>query len=313
MEFPSKEKRIVPVLTLLILMTLPAASFASKIEKEVQDRWIGSWVVTRGETYSDCERRETANLVRGDLVKSGGRHRFAPGELARVERVEMKRGRVELSLTLSERFLLERREGRFQLYRAAVCGVKLVAEMPRAPRGVLDAGGVDGVLEKVVDRFASEAEAQGSETWNRRRMEPFPEDYEMTLVRHAVWKAERINSAAQARFDQVLERTTTLIDRMRNNTDYQAGFSEGVRAGRSVGFGSCAEMLKFDLDRRLDKVEKEFRKKGGNRKAAAREGFRDGHLMALGMKLLRRLPDCFVPISEAVTAHSGGSGPAGSN
>jgi hypothetical protein len=280
--------------------------FAAPVERAVQDRWDGAWVVTRAEIFSDCAGGPTPNRFRDDRIRSDGRHGFGPGELARVVRVDVNGGRVRLYLELPEPILRSRRDGPFNLFDEAICHIRLQVETP--PQALRDGNtaGVELVLREILLRFPSEAEARASADWNRRSRDPYPHGYERTLLEHSAWMLEKVNEKARERFERIMRETSRVADRMNGDADYSDGFFEGVQAARSVDLDSCQDILKFELDEALDKAVKRYRKKNQDRSAAARDGFRDGHIMVYGMKILGRMPDCLVPASEAIANRSGG-------
>src|SRR6266849_9654409 len=84
----------------LILLTTPV--FASKLEQSLESRWRGAWIVTRVDVQSDCNGMRTDNDVRGTLLSSRGRYPFRAGELARIDKVDLHRSRIDLVLNLPE-------------------------------------------------------------------------------------------------------------------------------------------------------------------------------------------------------------------
>lgn len=101
---------------LAALIAIPSTTPAADLEQELRGRWLGAWVVTTVDTYSNCQGLATNNRIHGELVHGQGQHRFDRGELARVEKVDAKRSRVDLHLLLSEPLLVAYQEGPFTLY-----------------------------------------------------------------------------------------------------------------------------------------------------------------------------------------------------
>lgn len=289
----------------VILLLAAPPVLGSPLERNVRERWQEAWVITRVETFSDCGDRPTLNRVTGEIVKSGGRQGFGPGELARVARVDGGGHSVQLDLDFPEPVLVSRRDGPFTLYDERTCRVRLQTELPLQAIRDPDSVRVEFVIEKLLQRFPSEAAARAADAWNRRRRDPYPRGYERTLIDHAVWMLEKVNQRARARFDRILQETSRIADRMNGDPDYTAGFVEGVKAARTARLGSCAEVLKFDLDETLHQAARNYRKRRKGRNPAARDGYRDGHLMVYGMRMLQRIPECFVPVSEAFAAPAG--------
>ena len=81
------------LVAVLALPALLAPSFAGDLERSIESRWRGAWVLTTVDTYSDCAGTYTNNHVNGKLVQGKGRFRFRPGELAQVQKIDLKRSR----------------------------------------------------------------------------------------------------------------------------------------------------------------------------------------------------------------------------
>lgn len=85
-----------------LLATAPPAA-AADLEASLNARWRGGWVVTRVPLFSSCDGFYNDNQVVGTRVDSRARRRFEAGEMARVERIGVKRGRVDASSTSPRR------------------------------------------------------------------------------------------------------------------------------------------------------------------------------------------------------------------
>jgi hypothetical protein len=116
-------------------------------------------------------------------------------------------------------------------------------------------------------------------------MESYPEDYELTLAMVAVWKAEQTNQRIEEKLGTAMEETTRLGDRVNGDSIYLAGFARGVEAARANRPSNCPAMLAIDLRPAADEQ-------------ASERGFRDGQNLVYGLELLRRLPECYVPVPE---------------
>jgi hypothetical protein len=277
-----------------VLLFLPAQSLAGDLDRQVESRWTGSWVVTRLETSSNCSGEPTPNRVSGRLVKSGGRHRFSAGELARVTGVDFKSSRIRFLLSLTEPILLSRSEGPFTLIREVACEVDLEVEIPKDVSRSKNPGSFDRHLSWVLGRFGSAEEAKQSSAWNRRLKDPYPANYETTLIEYAVWKLEKLNEGPRSRFDEALEKMRKSAMRVGDNPAYLAGFSEGAKAARSASFGPCADLIDLKLEEPSRAAERAYPKKGKGRLRESRAGYEDGYLMVYGVEFLRRLQGCFV-------------------
>lgn len=279
----------------VILLALSSTSLAANLEREVKSRWLGAWVILSLESYSDCGGLYTNNRVNGALVKSGGHYGFQPGELAKVNKIDVKRHRLDLLVTLNEPLLVAYQEGPFTLYREAWCKVELQVELPRETVKTKDADSVEQTLARILERHAIVDEALASPNWNGRERDPYPEDYEWTLAELAVWRAQRVNEGVQAKLDYALTETTRLAYRLSSDADYLAGFARGVEAARSSGLRDCPVLLALDLNvtPRRTAQARNLEETAGQR---SERGFRDGSALVVGLEMLERLPACFVPV-----------------
>jgi hypothetical protein len=294
-----KFKAVFPVLVL----ALPALCIAGDLERDLKSQWLGAWVVTSVETYSDCTGNYTNNRVNGNLVKSRGSQRFLSGELAKVVKISAKKSRVDVHLALAEPLLLPYLEGPFTLYREAHCRVELEVVVPREVVREKDASRIDASLRLVLERYATENGATNSPLWNGREREPYPDDYDQTLSELDIWRAEQTNAAVRAQLDHAREETSRLADRVSGDPDYLAGFAKGVEDARAVDLRACTTMLGLELESKRRRNE---RTKNTEDTSEAREsrGFEDGRKLILGLELMRRLPSCFVAIPDRPAAEA---------
>jgi hypothetical protein len=259
---------------------------AAGVEEDLARRWEGAWVVVRPAVASACTSLYTNNDVRGDLTVGRGEHRFAAGELARVEGIDLHRGKVDVLLDLGEPVLAARRDGPFTLYDELSCRVELV--VPR-PAGADTLAPLDALLAGLLERHPDAAGAKASAAWNRRRRDPYPADYEATLAAYGKWKAEQVNAAVGARREEALAEAARLLDGYGDHPDYQAGFAAGVEAARDEGFGGCESLLDASPyafgDSPPSGTGQEWRR-----------GFRDGQALVFWVEVGHRLGRCFVPV-----------------
>jgi hypothetical protein len=276
----------VAVLALLTAAALPAAA---DVGAGLADRWHGAWLITRTELYSDCDTHFTNNAVHGRVVSGKGAQRFAPGEVAKVEKLDLHKDRVDLLVTVVEPLRLSRQDGPFTLYDQAQCRVEVRIDLPRdlVKQGSLDA--LDRAMQPVLARFDSEPEARADAGWNRRRGEPIPRDYEQTLARYQVWKAAQVNVAVKGKMDQAVDEAAAVAARMRREPDYLAGFGDGVDKARDAYFGDC--------DWLLDSSEYAFTSTSNRgRDHDWSDGYLDGQRLVYWLELARRLRACLVPM-----------------
>jgi len=281
---------------ILMLLTVLAPAFAADLERSLESRWRGAWVLTTVDTYSDCVATHTNNHINGSLVQSKGRFRFHTGELAQVQKVDLKRSRLDLSLNLPEPLLLSYQDGPFTLYNEARCLLDLEVELPRSVVSSNDLPGIDEVLRPVLKRYTSQEEATGTRAWNHRQRDPYPEDYERTLAAHAAWKAEQANAAIQARIDRAAEETSRITDRVSSDVDYLKGFSAGIEAVRSIDLSRCSDILSRDFDNVVPSPPRLAAVFTTDAAARYQRGYQDGARLLFGLDSLRQLPQCMVPV-----------------
>lgn len=281
-------------LGVVVLAMGVALSPAADMDREIQSRFLGAWVITGLETYSDCRGRYTNNRINGRLVKSRGVHRFEVGELVKVDKIDVHRSRVDVLLSVHEPLLVSHAEGPFTLYDEVDCRIELEVELPRQMVKKKDSEAVVKTLAAVLERYSRLAEAEGSSSWNQREMDSYPDDYGSTLREFEIWQAHQINESIQARIDQAEEETARAVDRVSSDPDYLEGFAVGVEEARAVSLRDCPALMAVRFLPALrpssgDDAEARSEDRG-------RRGFRDGTNLVFGLELTRRLPACFVPI-----------------
>jgi hypothetical protein len=318
--------RIPPAVTRKIALVLGAAATtllaveaarASELQDDLESRWRGAWVVTTAETYSDCAGFYSDNRVNGRLVSGRAHQRFKPGEMAKVDSVDLKRSRLDLRLTLAESVLASSQDGPFTLYNEAQCKVELQVELPRDLVKKKDVAGVEALLRPIMERHASEEQARASKAWNRRQREAYPADYEETLARHTVWKAEQANAAVQAGIDRLIDETSRIPDRISDDPDYLAGFVKGVEAGRVPHPVACSDLMTiaqasptvYPIATTPTTATAAYRNvpagtaTSTEQQARRQRGYQDGLRLTLALDAVHRMPGCLVPIPEATGPH----------
>ena len=286
----SAMRRILLIVILALASTPPSS--AASLEKDVRGRWLGAWVVTTADTWSDCGPAATRNSVNGTLVRGRGR-RFLPGEIAQVEKVDAGRTKVEIRLRLAEPVLSPWTDGPFTLYEEGVCRAELEIELGREAIKSRNMAGIDAHLTRLLERHSTTEEARRSARWNEREREEYPEDYDQTVREHAIWQAERTNAQVATRIDAVRGETARIADRLSNDPAYLDGFAHGVEEGRAAGYGACEQMLSVTLVPAPPPFH-------GQPPDASRmnQGRVDGRNLVVGLQLLGRLPACFVPVPD---------------
>lgn len=283
----------------LLLCSLPAGARAAGLEETLDGRWRGGWVVVKLPVASSCDGFYNDNDVLGTRAESTARRRFDAGELARVERIGAKRGRVDVFLDLTEGVLEERRDGPFTLYDPRTCRIQLRVPVPDRADARSDADTAEARLSELLELHGSEREAEASSAWNGRRQEPFPEGYEQTLAAYESWKAAQTNAAVQDRMDDAIEEAARINDRLRSNPEYLEGFAAGVDKAKDRVHGDCPGLLRST-----------FSPDSGDRGRSSdwKRGHEDGQRLAWNLELLRKLKECFVPAyTPASPSHGAGA------
>jgi hypothetical protein len=288
---------------LLAWIALAGASLtpagAGDFEGALESRWRGAWVLTNVDTYSDCAGIYTNNHVNGQLVQGRGKFAFRPGEMAQVQKVDLKRSRLDLLLSLPEPILVSYPDGPYTLYREASCLIELQVELPRP---LVSQGNVEGVDQKVlavVSRFAGRQEASRSRGWNRRQREAYPEDYDRTLAEHAAWKAEQANAAIAARIDEAREESSRISSSINSDNDYLKGFAAGVEAAKALDLRECGAILAKDPAHVCPIPAQLPASLAGPAQSRYTRGFTDGSRLVFSLESMRVLPRCMVPVPEA--------------
>ena len=264
-------------------------------EDDVERAWAGSWVVARVEISSDCSGFYNNNEVRGRLSSSKGSRRFTEGELARVDKVNVKSDRVDLYLSVDEPVLVPRTDGPFTLYDERSCRVQFMVDVPREAIKGRRMDDVETRLLEVVERHESVTAARRSRAWNRRERDAYPPDYEETLARHAAWKAEQINRALAATRLAALDSANQALERVTDDPPYLDGFAAGVEAQRSRSVPSCSAFAgaRFESDEQSPPTD---RRGSSTAERAFQRGFRDGQLLVWGTRVARAVEGCFVVV-----------------
>lgn len=295
---------IAAAVSAVVAVQAPRPAGASEMERTLEARWRGAWILTNVDTYSDCAGTHTNNRVNESLVTSRGRMRFRPGELAQVVKVDLKRARLDLLLSLPEPILVSSQDGPFTLYNEARCLMELDVELPREVVSRSNLDGIDTALRPILMRHTSQDAAMQAKAWNHRKRDAYPADYDETLAEHAVWKAEQANAAVQARIDKAMAETSRLTDRVSADADYLKGFAAGIEAMRAIDLGRCGDLMSRDFSS-LAPAPARVAVAGFAGEAANRysSGFQDGQRLVFGLESLRRLPQCLVQVPERPRPH----------
>lgn len=280
---------------LAVAVLVPAVVSAADLEDVLERAWVGAWVVTGVESASDCNGFFTNNEVRGTRVSSRGDRRFDAGELARVEKVNVKRSRIDLFLAIEAPILKPHRDGPFTLLDERRCKVQLLVDVPRDTVAKDDVVAANAALRAVATPFADRVEAEGSSAWNGRGPDRYPEDYEVTVARHAVWVAEERNADVARTAATALDGADRITERVRDDPDYLAGFAAGVEALRHWHTPSCDVLVRTSFAS-VERSAPRDRRGGDAASKAWRNGYRDGQELVFGVRVARAVGGCAVPV-----------------
>jgi hypothetical protein len=252
---------------------------AADLERALDARWRGGWVIVKVPVSSDCAGVYTDNDARGTRVESRGEHDFEAGELGHVERVGTKwGGRVDVFLDLAEQILDSRRDGPYTLFDARSCKVQLKID-GAGKKGLPEA---EAALAALLELHADAQEAEASPAWNRRRRADYPPDYERTLAEYRSWKAAQVVAATQARMSAAIEEAARIDDQIRDDAEYLTGFAAGVQRARDHSFGDCDDAAEARL----------YPDTTGGKSDRWDDGYEDGQRLAFDVALLQVLARC---------------------
>ena len=279
------------VVALACLAVAPPRLAAASAEEVLRGDWVGRWVVLRTEVQSDCEERYTNNRIRGPLLSSGGRHRFAPGELGRVDNLHVQRSRVDLLVSLDEPLRVELRDGPFQLFEHRECRVEL--QLP-APRSAVRSGNVaelDALIRAVAETPDGPPSPGQSALWNERRVEPLPTDHEERLAAYHAWKQEQLYLALRGRLAEALDRAADIARDVDRGAAYAQGLALGARDyGRDRHYSAaCEELPAARFHASYGKAPKELDDRA---EQDWKDGFEDGQRLLFEISLARRIERC---------------------
>jgi hypothetical protein len=286
-------KRCLPLVLALMLCPLGLVE-AGKFEDSVRVRWRGAWVVLQLESWSTCSGVYYNNDVSGQYVTSRGGRKFEPGEMARVEKVQVKKKKAELLVRIKHSVLVPREDGPFTLLDRRTCAIELEVAVPREIIKAQDVEEVDRLLAQVAYRFSTETEALDSAHWNGREDDELPPDYDLTLARHAVWQAEQINMDIDARLAAALDEAESLASRIEDDHVYLDGFAAGTRAMRTWRERDCGPLLSGEFTTFRHGAPDAYEDN-----EVWCDGFYDGQRLVYDIYLLSRLPECYVEVPSA--------------
>jgi hypothetical protein len=276
------------LLAVLLFALCVSTATAGTLQNELKSNWLGAWVVVKAESYSDCSGMYTNNRINGNLVKSRGSQAFESGELAKLQKVDAKRSRLDLMLVYQEPTLISYQDGPFTLYNEAYCKVELEIELPRQLVKSKNVAAVEEYVAMIVERHTNRDSAEDSDLWNMRERASYPDDYDITLAKHSVWKAEQLNAVVDAKLNTAVVETSRVIDRVSADPAYLDHFAQGVIHAREHRLEGCPALLGFSFASRNDEDD---------------PGYVDGLELTHGLELMRRLPGCYVQVPDPPILH----------
>jgi len=286
-----KRHSLAALVLVLVATALPAD--AGAFEDQVRARWRGAWVLTDIETYSTCDGKYFNNDVSGQFVAARAGRKFQPGELAKVDQLQVRRKKIELMITVATSTLLPYQDGPFTLYSERTCQIELEVAIPREMLKTKDVEDVDRILAQVAQRFTTEDDAVATSDWNGREADEYPQDYQETVARHAVWRAEETNRHIDAQIDKSLVVANELAREIDGTPAYLAGLAAGSRQMR--------EWRERDCNRLIGSTAVTFRfsapaEYSDNSSWCA--GYYDGQALVYHLAVVSRLPACYVDVPD---------------
>lgn len=280
------------ITTLTLLLAAASSPAVADIQDDLNDRWRGAWLIVNSEISSNCNGLTTDNRINGDLLNASGRFSFEPGEVARVEKVDAKRNRVDVLLDLKENVLIAYRDGPFTLYREGSCKVELELDFGDARTKDVGLAGVEARFAEWFERHARLDAALASPAYNRRVREDYPEDYEETLIAYENWKIDRHNDLVADRIADSTEKTSLLLAQVDANEQFGTGLAKGIVAMRGAMTDECSRLISSS--------PATFAKKAEAPNEVWADGYETGQALAYHIELGRRLGKCFIASGEPV-------------
>ena len=124
-------RRVARVCPAVLLLVSALAVQAGSFEDGLRAQWRGAWALTEIESWSDCSGNYFNNDVSGQYVAARSGRKFEPGELVKVNQLQVKKKKVELLVTVPTMTLHARQSGPFTLYDERVCKIEFEVAVPR--------------------------------------------------------------------------------------------------------------------------------------------------------------------------------------
>jgi hypothetical protein len=284
--------RFVGAISTVFILLVAFHTTAGGLDDELDGKLRGAWAVLTHEVYSSCSGTYSDNQVGAAGVSSKASRRFEAGELVKIDKVKVKRSRVDLLTTFSESILVATQDGPFELYHERECKAQLIFEVPRAVIKSRDAAAVLAAIGSALTLYPSQSAAFDAADWNGRERDPYPEDYDLTLVRHKSWKAEQTNTAIAAGIDKATAKAAEAADDIERDAEYLDGFAAGAEELQSLDIDDCARLI----DASFSSIKE---RPPSDKNAKWKQGFEDGQSLVFHLYLVRELRHCYVPLPPA--------------
>jgi len=262
---------------------------AGELDDKLDGKLRGAWAILEHEVYSSCSGTYSDNRVGSAGVASKANRRFEAGELIKIDKVKVKRSRVDLLTTFSESILVATQDGPFELYHERECKAQLIFEVPRAVIKSKDADAVMAAIGSALTLYPTQSAAFDSTDWNGRERDPYPDDYDLTLARYEIWKAEQTNAAVAAGIEKATAEASDVAEDIERDAEYLDGFAAGAEELRSLDIDDCGRLI--------DALFSSFKERPpSDKKAKWKQGFEDGQSLVFHLRQASELKDCFVPV-----------------
>jgi len=285
------ERTALLAIAVVLALAVGQAS-ASQLDDELDRRLKGAWAVLEVEVWSSCSGTYSDNTIGAAGVASKADRRFEPGELVKIDKIKVKRARVDLLTTLAVPVLVAHRDGPFELWEERQCQAQLIFEVGRTAIKSRDADQIMGALMSVMSTHSSRDAAQDSDDWNDRERKPYPPGYEQTLARYERWKAEETNAAVAAGIERSIGAAAAAAEDIENDPDYLAGFAEGAEEMQEIYLSDCTSLIDASFASRKENPP------SGKSKTWKR-GFSDGQRVVFHTRLAHELQSCYVPVPRS--------------
>ena len=275
--------------TICIFLFGVGLTTASELEDRMNRELKGGWGIVEVEVYSACGGTYSDNEVGISGVASKAGHRFEEGELVKIDKINVKRKRVDLLLTLATPFRTSRMDGPFELFDERVCKIQLIVPVAREEIKRGDVAALLGRIGSVLTVFPSLDDARSADNWNERAIVPLPVGYDETLHRYAVWKAEQTNAEVNRGIDDALSAAARIADDLDDDSEYLGGFSEGAEKMSSFSTTDCTALLSASSTSYRTSAPRDKTK-------GWQDGWEDGQELIFNVLLADRLRTCRVPV-----------------